>query len=141
MWVASILTLAFLFFIFNRQFKLTTRAAEYVLSAVEKRGERGPVWVRNAALFVLADPFERAFHSVNLNLRWMSQSPATHMTPKERARALKEILPDASEEIDILLKEYHASHYAPSGGDIRAARHASRKLFWRGVRAFLDRIG
>ncbi|MFZ5856352.1 MAG: transglutaminase-like domain-containing protein [Chloroflexota bacterium] len=141
MWTASILTLAVGIYFFNRQFKLTTRAAEYVLSAVERRGERGPVWVRNAALFVLADPFERAFHSVNLNLRWMSQSPASHLTPKERARALKEILPDASEEIDILLKEYHASHYAPSGGDLRAARHASRKLFWRGVRTFLDRIG
>jgi len=141
MWAASILTFAVGIYFFNRQFGLTTRAAEYVLSAVERRGERGPVWVRNAALFVLADPFERAFHSVNLNLRWMGQSPAPHLTPAERARALREIMPEASDEINILMGAYHASHYAPRGGDIRAARHASRKLFWRGIRAFIDRLG
>jgi hypothetical protein len=141
MWIASLLTLAFLLFILNRQFALTTRAAEYVLSASERRGERGPAWVRNAALFVLADPFERAFHPVNLNLRWLGQSPAPHLTPAERAKALKEILPDAADEIEILLKEYHASHYAPRGGDIHAARRASRQLIWRGLRAFLDHIG
>lgn len=141
MWTASLLTIAFLILILNRQLSLTTRAAEYILSATERRGERGPAWVRNAALFVLVDPFERAFHPINLNLRWLGQSPAPHLTPAERAKALKEILPDAADEIEILLKEYHASHYAPHGGDIHAARRASRRLFWRGLRTFIDRIG
>lgn len=141
MWLASILTLIVGLHLLNRQFRLTRRTAELVLSAVEKRGERGPAWVRNAALFVLADPFERAFYSINLNLHWMRQSPALHLTPAERAKALKKILPGASHDIEILLREYHASHYAPSGGDIHAARQASRNLLWRGIRAFIRRIG
>ncbi len=93
------------------------------------------------ALFVLADPFERAFHPINLNLRWMGQAPEPHFTPAERARSLKEILPDAAGRIDILLKEYHASQYSPNGGDLPAARRASRWLFWLGLRTFMDRMG
>jgi transglutaminase-like putative cysteine protease len=140
-WVISLFIVAFTFPLLNRKYALTTRAAEYILSATERRGERGPAWVRNAALFVLADPFERAFHPVNLNLRWLGQSPAPHLTPAERAKVLKEISPNAADEIEILLMEYHASQYSPRGGDLPRARRAGRRLLWLGLRAWIDRIG
>jgi transglutaminase-like putative cysteine protease len=140
-WSAVFLLVAFTFYLTNRKYALTTRAAEYILAASEGRGERSPAWLRNAALFILADPYERAFYPINLNLRWLGQAPEPHFTPAERAKALKELLPDASDEIDILLKEYHASQYSPKDGDLVAARRASRRLFWLAVRTLIERIG
>lgn len=138
-WSASLLMMAFFVYIANRQFALTTRAAEYILSASERRGERGPAWVRNAALFVLADPFERAFHPVNLSLRWLGESPAPYLTPAERVNALKKILPEGLEEIETLLREYHSSQYSPNGGNLQLARRASRRLLWLGAQAGIRR--
>jgi hypothetical protein len=123
----------------ERRFELTRRAASYVLSAAERRGERSPAWVRNAALYVLANPFERAFHPVNMSLRWLGESPAPHLTPAERAQALSARMPEAAGEIEILLSEYHASRYSPHGGDIRRARRASHRLLWRGWLAAIRR--
>ena len=140
-WAAVLLLLAFFFQAMNRQFALATRAAEYVLAVSERRGDKGPAWIRNAALFILADPFERAFNAINLNLRWQGQPPESHFTPAERAKALKELMPGQAGEIDSLLKEYHASQYSPRSGDLSLARHASRQLFWLGLRTFLDRLG
>jgi len=137
-WIAVLLLLGFTFQATNRKYALTTRAAEYVLEHGDKRS---PVWLRNAALFILADPFERAFHAINLNLRWLGQAPEPHLTPAERARALKELLPGSEGEVNVLLKEYHASQYSPDGGDLALARRASRKLFWSGLRTFIERIG
>jgi transglutaminase-like putative cysteine protease len=119
----------------NRKYALTTRAAEYLLVAVERRGERGPAWVKNAALYVLANPFERAFHPVNLSLRCLGESPAAHLTPAERAESLSARLPEAAGEIETLLKEYHASQYARRGGNLPSARRAGRRLLWLGLRA------
>ena len=119
----------------DRKYALATRAAEYVLVAAERRGERGPAWVKNVALYVLANPFERAFHPVNLGLRWLGESPAAHLTPAERAESLSARLPEAAGEIEILLKEYHASQYARRGGNLPGARRAGRRLLWLGLRA------
>ena len=83
----------------------------------------------------MANPFERAFHPVNLGLRWLGESPAAHLTPAERAESLSARLPEAAGEIEILLKEYHASQYARRGGNLPSARHAGRRLLWLGLRA------
>lgn len=127
------------FFLLNQRLALTTRAAAYILSTAERRGEQGPAWVRNVALYVLAEPFERAFHPVNQSLRWLGASPAPHLTPAERAAILTEILPKATEEIDILSKEYQAEHYSPRAGDLAIARRASLKVWWKGLAAALRR--
>jgi transglutaminase-like putative cysteine protease len=139
LWSAAIFLVAFAFHLMNQRYGLATRAAEYVLSATERRGERGLVWVRNVALYVLANPFERAFHPVNVSLRWMGESPAVHLTPAERAKALKAIMPEAEEEIETLLREYQSAQYSPRGGDIHIARHTSRRLLWLGLKAAIRR--
>ena len=140
-WITALLLVALTFQVTNKKYAWTTRAAEYILAASERRGERSPAWIRNIALYVLADPFERAFHPINLNLRWLGQAPESQLTPAERAKSLKEILPNAASEIDILLREYHSSQYTPNGGDLHAARRASRRLLWLGLRTFVERIG
>lgn len=139
LWVAGFAAAAAAWMFANRRYTLTTRAAEYALAAAEKRGERFPAWLRNAALSALASPFERAFHPVNVILRWLGQPPAAHLTPAERAAALKPLLPGAEEEIEVLLKEYQSAQYARRGGDLRAARRASRRVLWQGLRAALRR--
>ena len=139
LWTAVLFIFAVGLFFVDRKFALATRTAEYVLSATERRGERNLAWVRNAALFVLADPFERAFHPVNLSLRWLGESPAPHWTPAERARSLREILPEAEDEIEDLLREYHSAQYTPRGGDIHRARRASLRLLWLGLKAAIRR--
>ncbi len=136
-WSAASLLAAAAWIFANRRFALTTRAAEYVLLISERRGERFPSWIRNAALFTLADPFERAFHPVNVNLRRLGKSPAPQHTPAERAASLKAILPSAEQEIEILLREYQSAQYSAHAGDLRAARRASRRLLWLGLRARL----
>jgi transglutaminase-like putative cysteine protease len=123
----------------NQRLALITRAAAYVLSATERHGERGPAWVRNAALYLLADPFERAFHPVNQSLRWLGKSPAPHLTPAERATALSALLPEAANEIEILLREYQSAQYSPRGGDLGSSRRASRAVLWHGLRAAFRR--
>jgi hypothetical protein len=139
LWIAALALAAFAFQFANQRYALTTRAAEYILSATEQRGERNLLWVRNVALFVLADPFERAFHPVNLSLRWLGESPAPHLTPAERVNALKKILPEGLEEIETLLREYHSSQYSPNRGNLQLARRASRRLLWLGVQARIRR--
>ena len=124
----------------DRRFALTRRAAFYVLSAAEQRGERSPAWVRNAALFLLADPFERAFHPVNVSLRWLEKSPSQSLTAAERAASLGEILPEAAADIDVLLREYQAEKFSPRAGDLKAARHASRRVWWKGFATAFRRM-
>jgi transglutaminase-like putative cysteine protease len=141
LWGLLILILGVGYYLADRRFGLTTRMAEYVLVASERRTGHSLTWLRNAALFVLADPFERAFHAINLNLRWLGQPPEPHHTPAERARTLKDIMPASTNEIDVLLKEYHASQYSPDGGDFVQARRAGWRLFWSGLRTFIEHIG
>jgi hypothetical protein len=118
----------------NQRFALTTRAAQYVLAVSDKRGEGRRTWARSAALYVLANPFERAFHPINQSLRRLGHAPASHHTPAERATALSAILPDAATDIETLLKEYEGAQYSPRGGDIIQARRASRRVLWLGWR-------
>jgi hypothetical protein len=139
LWTVAMFLVAVALYFADRKFTLATRVAEYVLSATEKRGERNLAWVRNAALFVLADPFERAFHPVNLSLRWLGESPAPHWTPAERAQSLRKILPEAEDEIEDLLREYQSAQYTPRGGDIHRARRASLRLLWLGLKAAIRR--
>lgn len=141
LWSAAVVLLAAAWILANRKFALTTRVAEFVLAAAEKRGERFPAWARNAALYSLADPYERAFHIINVDLRWLGKSPAPHHTPAERAAALKSLLPDSEAQIEILLKEYQSAQYSKRSGNLYAARRASRNLLWQGLRAFVGRRG
>ncbi len=139
LWIAAFALAAAAWLFANRRFTLTARAAEYALAVAEKRGERFPAWVRNLALFALADPFERAFHPVNQILHWLGESPAPHLTPAERAAALKALLPRAGEEIEILLREYQSAQFSPRGGNLRAARRASGRVLRQGLLAALRR--
>jgi hypothetical protein len=128
MWLSAIFAIMFMLVRTVRKYGVMARAAEFVLVAAERRGDRFPAWVRNAALFALAEPFERAFHSVNVGLRWMGKPPTPNLTPAERAASLKILLPDAKDDIDVLLTEYQSVQYSKHGGDLRAARRSSRRL-------------
>lgn len=139
LWIAAPALTVLAWILANRKYTLTTRAAELVLAAAERRGERFPAWVRNAALFQLASPFERAFHPVNQSLRWLGEPPSVHLTPAERADALEVLLPEAEADIQILLREYQSAQYSRKNGDLPAARRASRSLLWQGLRAALRR--
>lgn len=132
-----ILLAAAAFLLLNRKYALMNRAAVYILSTTERRGERSPAWVRNAALYLLASPFERAFHPVNLGLRWLETAPAPHLTPAERARELSLLLPDAKDEIESLLREYQTAQYSPEEGSLGTARRASLGILWKSLRAAL----
>jgi transglutaminase-like putative cysteine protease len=134
MWLGILALVAVGIYFANQRFALTTRAAQYVLAVSDKRGEGRRTWARSAALYVLANPFERAFHPINQSLRRLGHAPASHHTPAERATALSAILPDAATDIETLLKEYEGAQYSPRGGDIIQARRASRRVLWLGWR-------
>lgn len=138
LWVGIVALAATGLYFANQRFALTTRAAHYVLAASDKRGEGRTTWARSAALYVLASPFERAFHPVNQTLRRMKHAPAAHLTPSERAAALSSILPEAAADIEMLLKEYEAAQYSAHGGDIAQARRAGRRIYWLGWRTAIS---
>ncbi len=138
MWLGILALAAAGFHFLNQRFALTTRAAQYVLAASDKRGEGRATWIRSAALYALASPFERAFHPVNQTLRRLGHVPAAHLTPAERAASLSALLPQAAAEIETLLKEYEGAQYTSRGGDLNQARRASRRVSWLGWRAAIS---
>lgn len=140
LWAAALILGAAAWRYANRKYPLATRAAEFILAVAERRGGRFPAWLRNLALYALASPFERAFQDVNRSLRWLRKNPSANLTPAERAALLKTELPEASQDIDLLLREYQSAQFSQHGGDLRLARRAGRRILREGMRARVRQV-
>ncbi|GAB1471396.1 transglutaminaseTgpA domain-containing protein [Chloroflexota bacterium] len=101
---------------------------------IERSGWNPPQGVRQWLMVASLPPIERHFHSINLSLKWLSNSQPAHVTPAERAWILKHILPEAAEDIEILLKEHQAQLFSPHAGDEASARRAAFKIMLKGLR-------
>jgi hypothetical protein len=61
-------------------------------------------------------------------------------TPAERAEALSELLPEASEEIATLTAEHQATLYSPRVGNISLARQAGQTIRYKTIKRLINRF-
>jgi hypothetical protein len=80
---------------------------------------------------------QRAFHAIDLSLRWLRHSQPAHATPLERARALVDLLPSAQADIMALKAEHEAALFTNRAGDVERARRAGRKILLETARVCL----
>jgi hypothetical protein len=136
----------------NRRFGLTNRLPVYISDAYARNGNPPPSWVDRWVRWNNLTSIERSFHAVNISLRWMGKPQSMHITPSERARILKEILPLAHPSIDSLLNEHQAALYSPRPGNAIRARRSALTLLtltlrtrlvetWTNLRGRIEQIG
>ena len=119
----------------NRKQLLLTRGLRLVVQLYERRKRSAPDWLTRWLAWNEASPIERAFHGINRNLRWLGADIPTHFTPRERASALKELLPEQTESIQVLLEEHERKMFTPTDeGDLKSAQKASYAIFWATVK-------
>ncbi|MBI5822537.1 MAG: transglutaminase domain-containing protein [Chloroflexi bacterium] len=124
-------TLGLLFmtaFFLKRRYAPNTQAAVILRSVVERNGWETPAWLNRWTLWTALTPIEKYFHSVNFSLRWMDAPQPVHATPAERAGILQNLIPAASEPIEILLREYQSALFSKRMGSVRSARRAAWKI-------------
>ena len=82
-------------------------------------------------------PIERSFGAVYEALRWLGSRLDPAWTPAEAAGALSERLPQARQDVQVLLGAYQASVYSQNPGDGSAARRAAQSIRRQTLRAAL----
>lgn len=87
-----------------------------------------PDWLEHWIKWEQVTSAERAFHSINQVLIWMKRAQSSNVTPAERARLIKELLPEAEQEIDILYKSLESVLFSNEKVDIKLAQRAGRSL-------------
>jgi transglutaminase-like putative cysteine protease len=136
----------------ERRFTLTDRVPGLIVRAYARSGSTPPIWVKRWERWNRASSIERSFHAVNLGLIWLGRPQAIHITPQERAKTLKELLPSARQSIDLLLEEHQAALFSRRAGHAAHARRAALSLtaallrarvsyFWDGIRSRIERLG
>ncbi len=114
----------------NRKQVLLTSGVRQVIRFYERRDASAPAWLVSWLAWLEANPIERAFQTINRSLHWLDAGAPLHLTPRERAEMLIEILPEETEVITQLLNEHEKNLFSPAEGDIETARRASSQIFW-----------
>jgi hypothetical protein len=97
-----------------------------------------PAWLNNWVRWLEMSPIEQSFHAVNQGLTWLGRPQPVHATPADRAAALGAILPEAGQEIQVLLAEQHAALFSPWPGDAPRAVQAGRRVRYQALRKRLS---
>lgn len=104
------------------------QAAAILKTVAERNGWETPAWLNRWTLWTALAPIEKYFHSVNISLRWMDAQQPAHITPAERSSILQNLIPSASESIEVLLREYQSTLFSKRMGSARSARGAAWKI-------------
>jgi transglutaminase-like putative cysteine protease len=115
------------------------QAPTIILAFLEQRHLPVPRFLFNWAQWSEQTPIARSFAVVNQSLRWLGKPQPAAATPAERAAALAELLPDASEEINSLTIEHQTALYSPRYGNIPVARQASRLIRYKTLKRLINR--
>ena len=91
---------------------------------------KSPLWLDRWLRWSEVSQVERAFHAVNQSLAWLDKRQPEYVTPAERALLLKNVLPEASEEIDILSTALEQTLFTPYSADVTSVTSAIR-AGWR----------
>ncbi len=107
---------------------------------VRRLGWRPPAFLRRWAQRAMLSPVERAYDEVDRALRRLGASPEPVDTPAERAAALADLLPPASQSTYLLLAEYQAATYSSHRHNAWLAEDAARSIRSLSWRAKLRRL-
>ncbi|MBI5297106.1 MAG: transglutaminase domain-containing protein [Chloroflexi bacterium] len=116
------------FLMLERRLKLTNRVPVYISNVYARNGSTPPNWVDRWMRWNNSTSIEHSFHAVNLGLRWMGRPQPMYVTPVERAKLLKEVLPSAQPAIDSLLEEHQTALFSPRPGNSARARRSALML-------------
>lgn len=123
------------FYLANRRFQWEQKFPRYLQETYRRQGLPSPRWLDRWVRWNDSSPLERAFHAVNLSLRWLGKPPPLHATAAERAETLRTLLPAAATAIDVLLNEHQAALYGRQTGDARRARRAAWQVLIHTLRS------
>jgi len=112
----------------GRRYALSERFPSIVRATIERSGAHPPKWILRWERWTRLSPIERAFESINFGLRQLDQSAPVHSTPSERAAKLTGLLPQADDEIKVLLDEHQTSLYTSRVADVEQARRAASNI-------------
>jgi transglutaminase-like putative cysteine protease len=122
----------------RRRPRLAQQASVALRNFLSARNLPVPVWLNNWVRWLEMSPIEQSFHAVNQGLTWLGRPQPVHATPADRAAALGAILPEAGQEIQVLLAEQHAALFSPWPGDVPRAVQAGRRVRYQAVRKRLS---
>ncbi len=105
-----------------------------------KRGIRPPRWLINWSIRAQRSPIENLFANVAEMLRVWGQPPELDLTPFEQVRQLSSIVPDLSDNANLLLQEYQRATYSRHKVDIIRARQAATDLRQKGYQLWFQRL-
>jgi hypothetical protein len=125
--------LALTVFVMQR-YSIIDRLPVYLEGQYVKSGRKPPSWLMRWSKWARLIPIQRAFHAIDLSLRWLGDAHPAHTTPLQRANALTELLPSAREEITVLQEEHEAALFTNHAGSHERARRASRKILLEAAR-------
>lgn len=137
-WLAGLgLVLAGLLLALNQRFGLAERLPAWISDSYARGGNPSPRWVQRWERWTHLNSIERSFHSINYSLASLGKPQPMHITPRERAGVLRDLLPAAAPLIDTLLHEHQASLYTSTPGNPALARRAAWKLLAHAFKARL----
>ena len=112
----------------NRKQAFLTSGVRRVIQFYEGRGTSAPHWLIRWLAWLEASPITRSFNSINRSLRWLGADVPLHLSARERADALRALLPEAAEAISLLQSEHEKNLFSPVDGDTEAAQRASFEI-------------
>jgi transglutaminase-like putative cysteine protease len=142
-WVIILLLIALIGLFYWRGLFIRTpvyQAPIVILAFLERRHLPAPRFLFQWAQWSEQTPIARSFDVINQSLRWLGKPQPVSATPAERAEALSELLPEASEEIATLTAEHQATLYSPRVGNISLARQASQTIRYKTIKRLINRF-
>jgi len=124
-------------FVIHR-YSIVDRLPVYLEGRYTQSGRQPPNWLTRWSKWAKLMPMQRAFHSIDVSLRWLRNSQPAHATPLERATVLAKLLPSAHEEIMVLKEEHESTLFTNRAGNLERARRAGRKILLETVRVRLQ---
>ena len=120
-----------------QRFSFADRLPIYLEGRYAKSGQRPPTWIKRWAKWAILTPIERAFHIIDLSLRWHRSQQPIYATPLERANRLGELIPSAQEAITTLEREHETILFTGNTGSLAAARKAAWIIFFQSLRKLI----
>ena len=112
----------------ERQQSFGQRIPRGVVAVYHFYNLKTPTWVERWVHWSEVSAAERAFHAVNQSLGWLKHPQPGYATPAERIQVLKELLPEASQDIDILGTTLEKTLFTPYPVSSTAATRAGWRL-------------
>ncbi len=126
----SIVLVVVLFYL-KKRYAPNLQTAQILKTVVERNGWESPQWLNRWVRWTELTPIEKSFQSINRGLRWMEKPQAVHITPSERAAILKELVPSAAADIEIVLREHQSALFTRDAGNVSLARRAARNILYQ----------